>query len=504
MSLKRFLPTLFVAALLSVPLFAQDSLQPQGRILSAPIGQKVYVNIDSGTCANGVNTTRLVFADTVSFPEAKSLRLYFCEVRLGEGSFLRISSLADSATVDMDAAMLRMWGYTTPYFNGSEVLIELYGGPNTLDNEYIIDQVWFDVGGCYRPLDYCGICGPDDRTPSGEEWSGRIMPVGCSGSVWNTESCVVSAGHCVGSDNVIQFRVPASNPDCSVVNPGPEDQFPITGRQYLNSGVGADWAVMTTGTNNLGQKAYERYGVYRAISSSTPGSGAAVNVWGYGIDTQCTRSQVQQDSGGGTIRARYSTYYTFDVDITFGNSGSGLIYNDEIIGIVTHCSDGCPNYATRVDRSDFAAARESLCPGPPECPPGCDFPNTYGGGTAGSGGFVPRISWDDTTGCASIGNPFFTIGADRCLGGASGLLTMGFSSTDNSSGAYRRLVNPVIWLPVVYSGAGAGNGSVAYTIPIPNNPLYVGLDIYAQFIVYDAGAARGIAATDGLHFEICQ
>ena len=56
----------------------------------------------------------------------------------------------------------------------------------------------------------CGICNTDDRTPSTETWSGRIMPVGCSGSVICEDSTIISAGHCAGSGQVIQFNVPAS------------------------------------------------------------------------------------------------------------------------------------------------------------------------------------------------------------------------------------------------------------------------------------------------------
>jgi hypothetical protein len=71
-----------------------------------------------------------------------------------------------------------------------------------------------------------------------------------------------------------------------------------------------------------------------------------------------TRSQTQQTASG-QIATRHNTYYTFTVDITYGNSGSALILNGEIIGIVTHCP--CPNIATRVDLQAFVNARQQLC-----------------------------------------------------------------------------------------------------------------------------------------------
>ena len=61
-----------------------------------------------------------------------------------------------------------------------------------------------------------------------------------------------------------------------------------------------------------------------------------------------------------TSRTKPSTLIRHNVDATFGNSGSGIIRNGEILAIVTHCP--CPNYATRVDHPNFAAARNQLCP----------------------------------------------------------------------------------------------------------------------------------------------
>ena len=163
----------------------------------------------------------------------------------------------------------------------------------------------------------------------------------------------------MGQNMVIQFRVPDSTNNCNIVHPPVAEQFPITASLSVNGGVGNDWAVMTSGTNNLGQTAFERYGEFRPIASSPPGIGDALGIWGYGIDSQCTRSQTQQTSGGSVTQV-FSTYFRHNVDATFGNSGSGIIRDGEILGIVTHCP--CPNYATRVGNANFAAARDQLCP----------------------------------------------------------------------------------------------------------------------------------------------
>ena len=60
----------------------------------------------------------------------------------------------------------------------------------------------------------------------------------------------------------------------------------------------------------------------------------------------------------GSIVDLNSTTIEWTIDIRGGNSGSSIIHNGEIVGIVTHCnSGGCPtfpNLGTRIDLSSFA------------------------------------------------------------------------------------------------------------------------------------------------------
>jgi V8-like Glu-specific endopeptidase len=171
---------------------------------------------------------------------------------------------------------------------------------------------------------------------------------------------MVTAGHCIdGQSNLVaQFNVPNSNANCGTVNPPVNDQFPVLpGFQFQNVNPGNDWGVYLTGTNGLGQTPFQRYGQFRPLAAAPSGVGAVANFWGYGLDTNCVRSQTQQFSTG-PITAVNADYYDFSADVRGGNSGSGYLNAaGQIIGIVTHCRVGCPNVAQRVDDAAFVAAR---------------------------------------------------------------------------------------------------------------------------------------------------
>ncbi|MCH8165158.1 MAG: hypothetical protein IH889_06075 [Planctomycetes bacterium] len=345
---------------LATPLLAQSTLD-------YPVGERQPYHYDSGFRPNRGEVTNVVSEHLVQVDGAAWLRLYFGDVELEPGSFVRITSQLDNEIQELDARGLAMWSNTSAYFNGDAVFIELVAGPKSTRNRLVIEEVAREmavhpvVQGCAFP---CGICGADNRVISNENWSGRLFPVGCSASVWNEQSCLVSAGHCVagGGATVVQFNVPASNGDCSTNNPPVADQFPITSFLFQNGGIGDDWSVLTTGTNNLGQTIFGRYGLLRPIASTPPFGGQVVGVWGFGIDNQCTLSQRQQTSTG-SVQGIRGTWFEHSVDITCGSSGSGVIRSGEILGIVTHCP--CPGAATRVDHPGFVAARENLCPPPP-------------------------------------------------------------------------------------------------------------------------------------------
>ncbi|MCH8825105.1 MAG: hypothetical protein IH984_16545 [Planctomycetes bacterium] len=341
--------------------FATSALAQQ--TLDRPLDEPQDYHLDSGLLNNPAIDAQTLFNNVITIKDAAWLRIYFSDVQLEADSFVRITSQLDKEVQELDADALAMWGNSSAYFNGNSLLVELVAAPGTT-NRFIINQIAMETE-VALPAGTCGICGPDDRVQSEEDWACRLLPAGCTASIWNNLSCLVSAGHCMGGDMVIQFNVPNSNGNCNINHPPVADQFPITNFLFTNGGVGNDWAAMTSGTNNLNQTAYERFGQFRPIASSPPHLAQQLAIWGYGIDSQCSASQTQQTSIG-AVTSVSSTLFRHNVDATFGNSGSGIIQNGAILGIATNCP--CPNWATRVDHPNFVAAREQLCPTPPACP----------------------------------------------------------------------------------------------------------------------------------------
>jgi choice-of-anchor B domain-containing protein len=131
---------------------------------------------------------------------------------------------------------------------------------------------------------------------------------------------------------------------------------------------------------------------------------------------------------------------------------------------------------------------------------------SYGTGAAGSGGFVPTLA---TTGDPQIGGPPFSLDGADLLGGANGLVLVGFARAQIPFKGLDLLVDPVpptLLLPVTALGAPgvAGAGTFSFSGAIADDPAYVGVEIDAQVIVFDPGAPKGLASSAGRAFWICQ
>jgi hypothetical protein len=309
---------------------------------------------------NPSDAFQVVASHLVQFEGSISMRLYYSDALLDGESFVRVTSMLDGDVQELNADELREWSNTSAYFNGDSVLFELVAGPHTSGNFVNIDEVGIIVPDITTGSPgECGICGSDDRSPTGEDYAGRLVPVGCSASIYTTNSCATTAGHCVDGAGalVLQFNVPNSLANCQLVNPASIHQYPVGSKQFNNGGPGADWCVMQIGTSQ-GLRPYQRYGTLRRITSVAAGLPL---VRGYGADNTCTRNQTLQASPGTTMNFG-GTIWTYNCDIRGGNSGSGLLSKELLFGVVTHCNTTCGNIATHMGVTAFVNARNAICP----------------------------------------------------------------------------------------------------------------------------------------------
>ena len=292
------------------------------------------LQLDSGALANPRLAARTVFSEVVTVPGAAWLRLHFGSVELDKGSRLRVSSIEDGASQFLDAAELRKWRDSSAYFNGDSVLVELVAGPATNRNRVVISEVSHERTETSR-----SICEPDDRVPSNDPFSGRIFPKPCTGTIWGSHGCIITAGHCIDylpGAEIIEFNVPTRDPvTCALRHPPVADQFPLSNHTFEDSTAGDDWGVVRTLTNSSGETVFERYGGYRRIALEMPSLGEPVTIWGYGATESCATSDSQQRSDG-QVTLLTGGFVAYDADTRSGNSGSGVVHDDEVIAVHAH------------------------------------------------------------------------------------------------------------------------------------------------------------------------
>jgi hypothetical protein len=314
-------------------------------------------------------TPELVASDILTVPDSPPwVQLNFSGVRLGQNSYLELTSLLDGATQRLDAQAMRQWGYRSAYFNGDMVKIDLYAAP--ADAGVFVEISKVVVGEWGGPL-HKSICGVDDRVDSTDPRVGRIVPIGCTGWIVDNGK-FVTAGHCLNSSNsqTLEFNVPKSLPDGTWQHPGPEDQYPINqgSFQFTDGGVGNDWGVFLVFDNpQTGLQPIDAQGASFSVRQDL--SPATIRITGFGSDsgeddnTNQTHSGPNDGSSGTTMR--------YTVDTTGGNSGSPVIdeATDESVGVHTHggCSSNGHNSGTSLFHASFWNALTGAAP--PPCTP---------------------------------------------------------------------------------------------------------------------------------------
>ncbi len=360
-----------------------------------PIGHWEYVRHQSGSFDNPTPVEGVVWRDFVSDGQAATwIRLEFHRWHLDRGSYLRIVSLADGDFQTMRAHHVDQWQSTSAYFNGNTVLLELVAGPRTKNNFVDIDRVMAgDPAGEDGEDSICGT--QDNRTPSTHGAVGRIFSIGCSGWIITnaaggstTDKLHLSAGHCYATSQVLQFAVPSSNNNCSLVHPPAAKQFAIdsAGSQSTNGGVGNDWWVFKCFPNSTtGRTSWQEQATALTLSTSIPANGTTLRNYGFGLDgtsannatgSSCScsasggtgsRNQTQQTHTG-SLSSASGTALNHTIDTCGGNSGSVLMNNstNAVVGIHSHggcTSGGGSNAGTAITHASLQAAITAMSSG---------------------------------------------------------------------------------------------------------------------------------------------
>lgn len=258
------------------------------------------------------------------------LRLYFENVNLGSESYVRLTSLEDGAVQILDSRRIAQWSNSSAYFNGDQVRIEVIskGEENISISVKEVEAGQPEVG----TLSQCGST--DDRIPSADAAIGRIVPVGCTGWIIKNGK-MVTAGHCTGSSmQVLQFNVPQSNSNGSIVHPAPSYQYTIT--NVVKGSL--DWAVFETLTNSeTGLTAIDAQG--KSFDVKQVNSAGTIRITGFGVDSG-TRNQTQQTHTGPYSNSTSTKIY-YATDTEGGNSGSPVIDESTGHAIGVHTHGGC-------------------------------------------------------------------------------------------------------------------------------------------------------------------
>ncbi len=337
------------------------------------VSKSEKVTVNSGQIFHDGEAEKVVWQETVTVNDAEWIRLNFKQLVLagnplgGPSSTLRVTSLTDNAVQLLNAETAQQWRNTSAYFNGNAVKLELIAAPNNRMNLIVVDDV---TAGQVPPPDVTEtICDDvDDRILSNDPRAGRTAPGGCSAWLFNDRAnCMLTAGHCAPSTEVILFNVPLSNSNGGMQFPGPEDQYAVDFQSFqsVNGGVGNDWGYFGVFPNSTtGLTAFEAQGDSFLLADPPPlQDGDMIRITGYGstsfpVDPTWNSAQKTQVGPFAAVTQNQLGYRT---DTTGGNSGSPVIFEatGEAIGIHTHggCgSGGGMNLGTASTQFGFANA----------------------------------------------------------------------------------------------------------------------------------------------------
>lgn len=485
---------------------------------SPPPSFQVARSYDTGLVVNTGDLTSSIASFPVHLAGASWIRLEFDHVELpSQGARLRITSVLDGAQQELDARQCREWGWTSAYFNGEDVQVEIVAEPDSGRCRVVLAGITAGV----PPMPSFTLCGPmDDRVPSTDPRMGRSMPVGCT--AFMIDDCshnFLTAGHCSGPTlQLVEFNVPPSDANGAVTHPSPADQYAvdITSKQSSSGGLGDDWGYFGVFPNPLtGLRPYQKQQATFELAEGAPTAGGSIvaRVTGYGTDTSpAEQNQVQQTATGSYVSLSGTTV-GYRTDTESGSSGAPVEWEqgNSTIGIHTHggCdATGGMNTGTAIDHPALRAALASPV-GQCECR---GETSTYCTGKVNSQGCLETIFAVGTPSATGAGGPFL-INASQIVNNKLGLMFYGFAPASTPfQGGTACVGAPMRRIGVQSSGGtpGAPNCTGTFTFDMGaritsliDPGLVMGANVFAQYYSRDPASPSGpYGLTNGLQFTI--
>lgn len=344
----------FVLLVAAITGGGRAAMAQQGDWLAPEIAFPVHS--DSGEVSNFGDQASTLLAQPVSAPGANWVRVSLEGTVLpvtseGGRTLLRLTSALDGAYQLLDADSLAQWRHTSAYFNGDTVLVELIAPPGAAGCRLVIPELRRDVE-AVAPRNTCG--GVDDRMASSDPRSARILPIGCTGwLIRDTNFCFLTAGHCASGNGsgmtVMEFNVPLSNSNGTIVHPAPWDQYAtdLTSLQVVTGGIaiGNDWAYYGVFQNSTsGRTAYEaQQSAFTLTTTPVVAMGQTLRKTGFGTTdppVSNTLNQAQKTLTG-PISAIEGNAFRYVIDSSGGDSGSPVFDETTGIAVAIHTNGGC-------------------------------------------------------------------------------------------------------------------------------------------------------------------
>jgi hypothetical protein len=484
---------------------------------AAPPSHELVYPYDSGWLRSDPLQATVVVSKTLGIAGAPWMRLRFQSLILGDGATLRITSFSDGAVQEFDAARAREWKLTSAYFNGDALQLDVLAAPGAAASRVVLRSVW--IGPLFQPQ--FSVCGPaDDRVPSSDLRIARLLPVGCTGWIFEDAAyCLSTAGHCASTMlQVAQFNTPPSDAAGVMQHPPPEDQYAVDSAsiQRENAGVGLDWGYFGCFPNtNTALTPYQRQRAAFAISSPVGQVGQTVRVTGHGLDYDTPTASYTQQTHAGALLSLQGSTLRHDADTTGGNSGSPIFLDNgslSVVGVHTHggCTTVGPpgaNHGTSSNHGPWALARAQPSG---VCAPVASVAN-YCTPKINSQGCAPSMS---ATGAPSINatSGSFTLHANSLLNERLGFFLYGsLPKATAFQGGVLCVAPPRRRTGISNTGGSGGglncSGSLSFDMGAhiaasTDSTLAFGAIVYVQCWSRDPLDPHGASLSDGLRFTI--